>query len=297
VVVAGSGGAGLSSAIDWIKQKPRWVLLAVAVLLDAFVGLMDFFTGEEFSFSIFYLIPVALASTWVGWLEGILVSVLCAATWLVAEHTSGRVYSHPLFLYWDTLVRLGFFLAVTLSLARMRSSWHALEEISRKDPLTGTLNSRAFNETAQREMERTSGNWHPYTLAYLDIDDFKAVNDSLGHAAGDELLVTVAETLADNIRNSDVLARVGGDEFVILFPETGAARARRAMHRLKDNVVQKMKEKRWPVTLSVGLVTFLTPADSVDKMLQQADGLMYEAKRSGRNQILCAAYADGRLSR
>ncbi|MEW6113469.1 MAG: GGDEF domain-containing protein, partial [Thermodesulfobacteriota bacterium] len=161
---------------------------------------------------------------------------------------------------------------------------------------TGTLNSRAFHETAQREIERTSRYWHPYTLAYLDIDDFKAVNDSHGHAAGDELLVTVAETLADNIRNSDALARVGGDEFVILFPEMGAARARRAMHRLKDNVGQKMKEKRWPVTLSVGLVTFLTPADSVDTMLQQADGLMYEAKRSGKNKVLCAAYADGKLS-
>ncbi|MEW6531417.1 MAG: GGDEF domain-containing protein [Thermodesulfobacteriota bacterium] len=257
---------------------------------------MDFLTGEELSFSIFYLIPVVLVSTCVGWLEGILVSLLCASTWLVAEHASGRVYSHPLFLYWNTLVRLGFFLVVTLSLARMRSSWEALEKISRKDPLTGTLNSRAFHETAQREIEGTSRHWHPYTLAYLDIDDFKAVNDSLGHAAGDELLVTVAGTLADNIRNSDVLARVGGDEFVILFPETGVARARRAMHRLKDNVAQKMKGKRWPVTLSVGLVTFLTPADSVDTMLQQADGLMYEAKRSGKNKVLCAAYADGKLS-
>ncbi|MFZ5866078.1 MAG: GGDEF domain-containing protein [Thermodesulfobacteriota bacterium] len=271
-------------------------MIAVAVLLDAFVGLMDFLTGEEFSFSIFYLIPVVLVSTCVGWLEGILVSLLCAATWLMAEHASGRVYSHPLFLYWNTLVRLGFFLVVTLSLARMRSSWAALEDISRRDPLTGTLNSRAFKETARKEIERTSRHWHPYTLAYMDIDDFKAVNDSHGHAAGDELLVTVAETLADSIRNSDVLARVGGDEFVILFPETGVARARRAMHRVKDNVNQRMQEKRWPVTLSVGLVTFLTPAGSVDTMLKQADGLMYEAKRSGKNKVLCAAYADGKLS-
>jgi diguanylate cyclase (GGDEF)-like protein len=103
----------------------------------------------------------------------------------------------------------------------LRSAMEREKEAARTDSLTGAMNSRAFGELATAELHRARRYERPFTIAYVDIDDFKAVNDRFGHSSGDTLLRLVAETMKHNSRAVDVIARVGGDEFVILFPETG----------------------------------------------------------------------------
>jgi diguanylate cyclase (GGDEF)-like protein len=119
----------------------------------------------------------------------------------------------------------------------------------------------------------------------MDVDDFKLVNDRLGHSTGDRLLRTVAETLKEHSREVDVVARLGGDEFAVLMPETGERAARVAVARLRRRLLESSRAEGWPVTFSFGVVTWAAPPPSVDEMLRAADELMYAAKREGKDGV------------
>jgi diguanylate cyclase (GGDEF)-like protein len=120
-------------------------------------------------------------------------------------------------------------------------------------------------------------------LAYIDLDNFKTVNDTYGHLIGDSLLRLVADTIRNNIRTTDVLARLGGDEFVVLLPETDFEQSEIVINKVQTQLLDEMKKNNWPVTFSIGAVTFLTPPESVDEMIKKADNLMYSAKKNGKN--------------
>ncbi len=282
----------LSPMATWIEERPWAFLIPVAVLLDVLIGLLDWLTGFEISFSVFYLIPIALVSRCTWKIGAILISVLCAATWLVADLVTLHDYSHPMIPYWNASVRLGFYLIVSLSLVRIRCSVDTLKEMSHTDPLTGVLNPRGFRERAQREIDRAERYGRPFTVAYMDLDNFKAVNDSLGHSAGDELLVGMAEFVTHNIRKTDVPARLGGDEFAVLLSETGSEEAKEVMDRIVEGFSRAMQVQGSPVTLSAGLITFLSPPPSVDEMIQRADDMMYLAKTGGKNALRSGFYPE-----
>ncbi len=125
----------------------------------------------------------------------------------------------------------------------------------------------------------------PLTIAYIDLDDFKRVNDSLGHKAGDTLLRTVAQALRSRLRATDLLARVGGDEFGILLPDTDVDGARAILEKT-NTALKEAVDGKWPVTQSVGVVTFLDTPHSFDDMIHLADQLMYDGKHAGRARIV-----------
>jgi diguanylate cyclase (GGDEF)-like protein len=170
-------------------------------------------------------------------------------------------------------------------ITEIRSAMEREKELARTDPLTGAMNSRAFGELATAELHRARRYERPFTLAYVDIDDFKAVNDRFGHSTGDTLLRLVAETMKHNSRAVDVVARVGGDEFVVLLPETGPGPAQVVSRKLQERLLGVVQQNGWPATFSIGAITFISPPATVDEMLRLADRLMYSAKKSGKNQI------------
>jgi diguanylate cyclase (GGDEF)-like protein len=149
-------------------------------------------------------------------------------------------------------------------------------------------NRRAFFEIANAERGRACRYGRPLTLAYLDVDNFKGINDRLGHASGDHLLVEVSRVLRDNVRASDAVARLGGDEFALLFPETDAAGAEAALRNLQKRLADAMQAADWPVTFSMGAAVFACP-ESVDEMIRAADELMYGVKKAGKNNIAVGA--------
>jgi diguanylate cyclase (GGDEF)-like protein len=126
---------------------------------------------------------------------------------------------------------------------------------------------------------------HPLTVVYMDLDNFKAVNDHFGHEVGDKLLRMITKIINRNIRSTDAVARLGGDEFALLLPETNGASAGRVIEKLHAQLLAAMKKNGWPVTFSIGVVTFLSQPESVDTMIKLVDDLMYAAKESGKNQI------------
>ncbi len=135
------------------------------------------------------------------------------------------------------------------------------------------------------EINRARRYDRPFTVVCIDLDNFKTVNDCFGHSTGDMILRSVARTLQENIRVTDTLARLGGDEFAILLPETGRSVAETILRKVRKINLDIMRRHGWPVTLSIGVVTFARPPSTVDETLRKADQLMYAAKNSGKNSI------------
>jgi diguanylate cyclase (GGDEF)-like protein len=271
--------------MKFLELRAKTFQLIIAIILVPFLGVIDYLTGPELAFSIFYLAPVSLGVWYVGRGAGIGISIASAVTWLVADLMWSKIYPHPLIPYWNALVRLGFFLIITYILAAMKRSLENERTMARTDPLTMAGNGRYFAELVDLEINRARRYEHPFTVAYIDVDNFKFVNDHFGHGAGDLLLRSVAETIQKNIRGMDVIARIGGDEFAILLPETGVGPAQGVVRRIQESVAAVAEGKGWPVTLSVGVITYLAPPGSYEEVVRMADERMYAAKKNGKNRI------------
>jgi len=214
-----------------------------------------------------------------------MISIASAVIWLITDFTAGHIYVHPAIPYWNMGVRLGTFLILTFLLSALKKGMEHEKELARTDSLTGVANRRYFFELADMEINRARRYKHPFTVVWMDLDNFKTVNDHFGHSTGDALLRSVANTLQKNIRATDIVARLGGDEFAILLPETGPEPAEVITHKIQKVNLDVMEKNEWPVTFSVGVVTFVSPPSTVDEMLKMSDGVMYNAKKEGKNAI------------
>lgn len=257
-----------------------WLL---SLLLLGIVGYLDIITGFEFSVSVFYLLPVTLLSWYAGRRSGVTGAFLAAAVWLLADTLSGATYRSAIAPYWNASVRLGFFLFAGLTSSALLAALRREQGLARTDPLTGAANRRQFLEAAEMELRRAARYGRPFSVAYLDLDRFKEMNDRHGHEAGDRLLCDVALALKAAVRSTDLVARMGGDEFAILMPETGAEVAEAVADKLRKAVALLGVAGEEGITLSMGLATWVVPAVSVDELLSRADALMYEAKQAGGN--------------
>jgi diguanylate cyclase (GGDEF)-like protein len=161
----------------------------------------------------------------------------------------------------------------------------AEKELSRKDSKTGALNERAFNAVLNHEIKRSRRHRNPLTIVYIDLDGFKAVNDSLGHRTGDLVLQVTVWTMQSTLREMDIVARLGGDEFALLLPETSADNARVVFDKVQKAITEALKLYKWQVTFSAGMVTFKTPPATADHMIDVAERAMYSVKHSEKNRI------------
>jgi diguanylate cyclase (GGDEF)-like protein len=167
---------------------------------------------------------------------------------------------------------------------------------ARTDPLTGLANRTAFDEARRQAHARQRRSGEPFALAFIDIDYFKRLNDTLGHPVGDEALKTVAETLSGCVRQTDVVGRLGGDEFAVLMPGVTGDMMHRRFDPIKvdlDNVVARFN---WPISFSIGVVACETPTPRSRDAINLADRLMYDAKSAGRGAVRYGIWRDGRLN-
>ena len=271
----------LAIAASLSRRSQRRVIV-IGLLIIGIVGEIDIIFGPQISFAIFYLIPISIITWRVGRRAGTTSAVLSTTVWMFAEFVSGSTYSSVTVGLWNAGVRLGFFLIVTYTLAALS----VMLELVRTDYLTGLANSRGFHDMADNEIKRSQRGGCCFTVAYVDIDDFKSVNDERGHGAGDELLRLVGSTLRKSTRRSDTVARLGGDEFAILLPETNFDSSASAIENIHDSLTLALKTAYWQVTFSIGAVTFQNRPQSVAAALDQADQLMYEAKHGGKNAVI-----------
>lgn len=158
---------------------------------------------------------------------------------------------------------------------------------ARRDTLTGLYNRHVFLERAAQERVAAQRYGHPPTLLYMDLDHFKAVNDCLGHAAGDDALRQVAMVLDEMVRDADLLARLGGDEFVLLLPSTDLAQAQNLAERICQAVAQLgiQAPGRPPLGVSIGIAEFHN-GETLEQWLERADAALYRAKEGGRSRAV-----------
>jgi diguanylate cyclase (GGDEF)-like protein len=253
--------------------------------------LLDLLTGAELSFSIFYLIPVSFAAAFLSRRAGWALAVLSAGVWGLLEATTGRGLSAAWILYWNTTVRLGFFVLVTELIVRLLGAHERERALSRTDSLTGIANARVFREDVARAIDQSRRAGRPFTVTYIDLDRFKQVNDSLGHSEGDRVLRAVAELIVSGVRTTDVVARLGGDEFGILMPETESEQAQVTLERIAVRLERDI-HRRWAVGATFGAVTFTEPPEDVDCAMRQSDALMYRGKDEGRGRILRSTWPE-----
>lgn len=226
---------------DYLNTLPKSFVIALGLILLVTVGSIDYLTGPNFSLSILYLIPVLFVSWYAGKLSGIVISFAGAFFWFVAGLLGKKYYEHPVELYWNDVMELVFFLVVTILITALKNSLQREKFMAKIDYLTEVPNRRFFYEFAEKELSRSLRYHHPLTVIYLDIDNFKTANDTIGHCAGNKLLRLVASTFSENIRINDIVARLGGDEFALLLPESSPEAAENVVNKAMNSLKKVMK--------------------------------------------------------
>jgi diguanylate cyclase (GGDEF)-like protein len=269
-------------------------MLPVAGLLAVGgVAYLDFATGPDLAPLLFYLVPIAFVAWYAGRGPGAVAACAGGLAWLLSDALTHGEYPHWSLPYWNGALRLGALLAVAELTARLRAASARVREMERVDARTGVANLRAFYDRAAAEISRARRYPHAFSVACVDLDDFKVVNARLGHEAGDAVLRSVARVLTGVLRASDVIARIGGDQFVVLLPEAGAAPARLTVEKLRAALSDVVPAHGWRLTAGIGVVTFLVPPESVDALLAAGDRLMYQAKQKGKDAVAQETHNDG----
>ncbi len=278
----------MASSVRGIRIGPV-AATALGVALVAAVGWVDFITGRDVAVTVFYLPGVFVAAWFGGTVSGLVVAGLATTVWLLADRFGGSIDFGPLVPEWNALGLLVLLVVGVAGVAKLKGALRRERALSREDPTTGVANARAFVEAAGREIERSRRSGRPFSLVFADCDDFKVVNDTHGHMAGDAVLRAVAQRIRAAVREVDILARLGGDEFVVLMPETGEEGARAAVERIRA-ALRGPDAGRVPVTLSIGLATFSGDWPSLEEALRDADRLMYAAKSAGKDTVRTEAF-------
>ncbi|WP_024326097.1 diguanylate cyclase [Thioalkalivibrio sp. AKL19] len=221
----------------------------------------------------------------------LVVATLIAVSGIAGELQQGE-FSREAAVY---LLRIHLFLAVLLGLASVATSMRdtvkdalvrseALEQAARTDPLTGLANRRAAEAVLEQHAASVRHDGVPVSVISLDIDHFKSVNDTHGHATGDAVIAGVAAILRASVRKPDLVARWGGEEFLIVAPQVGREGGLELAERCRQ-AIARAPIAEVPVTASFGVTTF-EPQDTLDDVLVRADGMMYRAKEAGRDRVL-----------
>lgn len=262
-----------------------FLMIVLSLIFIAILEFIDYVTGPYLSFQVFYLIPISV----VAWFGGSRLSIIplaaSALAWFYDDVVGSHSYTHPLIPYWNIFAKIIFFVSFIYVITRLKQVLDREKLFARIDNLTETANKRYFYETASKEINRTNRYKRPITLAYMDLDNFKNINDLFGHIAGDDVLRMTADTLKKNVRASDTVARVGGDEFAILFPETDYETAKVVIQRIQDEFSNKVIKDMHSTTLSIGVATCQDHPCTLESLVMSADNLMYSAKRQGKNEV------------
>lgn len=262
------------------------IVFILSSIFAVLIGYIHILSGKELALSLFFLIPIVAVTWYSGTYPGIAMAVMSILVWLFADLTMISTYSANWLPFINELLRLTVFLFIVFILHRMKKMISIHKNLSILDSLTNLLNRRGFNIEGFKEIERSRRTRNPFSIVYMDIDNFKSINDTLGHHTGDALLVCVSRILKSKLRNMDIVARLGGDEFLLMLPRTSGKFAEQAVTKLKKFLDEAMERNNWAVSFSFGIASFSRGVPvSVIIAISAADTLMYKAKNSGKNKI------------
>ena len=264
------------------------IVFFISILVTMVIGYYDYRTGTQVSMMLLYAVPILVSSWYCGKLEGIIAAVFAASCWLIVNLVSQPIGESTTIISWNAFTRLSIFVLIAYAFSLQAQLRRTLEREKLRadtDRLTGLLNKEAFRERVEEEILRARRYNHPLSLAFIDLDNFKQVNDIQGHASGDKLLQQISEIITHTIRGINIAGRVGGDEFAICLPETGDEQVCKAVDKLVKALDTITSQSGWQITASIGVVTCIEFyfTETYDELLGKADKLMYAAKEKGKN--------------
>jgi diguanylate cyclase (GGDEF)-like protein len=249
-----------------------------------------------------YLLPVIASALIFGKLMTFLEITAIAACFVLLGWNSTRLPSHPLTWFGSVLAQLGPVILVayitTMLSADIRHALDKIKQVSDTDELTGLYNMRAFGAILQRSLRQAARYSQSLSLAIIDSDNLKAINDSYGHDAGNKLLVQVVNRIRDAVRASDTVARYGGDEFLVLLPQTGPSGALEVAERIRRAIEDARIDIGGHVartTVSIGVVTYPSDGGDLGTIMEKADRALYKAKQAGKNRVVAHSDAQAVL--
>lgn len=264
-----------------LRQTLTTQAAIVASLAVATVLHMQY--GRELDYHLLFLLPVVISGWRFGPLTGFFIAVLSSSTWFAADLTLRQIPAT--YDVANLMTRMGVFMLIALLIGRQKNLTTLHLSMALTDPLTGISNRRAFMEQGRRELARCRRYGQALSIVYLDVDNFKELNDNFGHKTGDRLLKLVAKGMTHYLRESDFPARLGGDEFAVLLVGADSRQAMMVMAKIKERLMARIERYQWPVSLSIGVITLADPKITFEEALDQADQAMYDAKQSGKNTL------------
>ncbi|MGA1867871.1 MAG: GGDEF domain-containing protein [bacterium] len=271
--------------LQFFSNFPKTIVITISIIIALLVAAVGYRMGHDLSLSLFCLFPIILITWNLGKSAGIFSSFMYVSIWLTTDLITLHKFQSIAIPFINEILRLLMFLIISNIIIELK---HALEgqiELARTDPLTGILNRRAFFEFTLMEINKSYRFKCSISMIYIDIDNFKVVNDLYGHKIGDKILRKVSQSIRSNIRVIDIVARLGGDEFGILMAQTEERAAYAVASKLRERLLKIAKQNKWPVTFSFGVVTYKRTPESVDEIINKADSLMYCAKKNGKDMI------------
>ena len=288
LAVIGSAMATGALFLARAERMPRWLLRANPLISATMVSLFIVATGggTAGAYAMYMFWVVGPASYFFSFGVAVLSVLVSCVGYAIAMWTSDTRMPDT-FLYMAVTTLLVAAALMTVLRRQMEGLIAHLAELSRTDDLTGLANRRAFDQRLGEELERAMrAGGRSIALVILDIDDFKRVNDQFGHQAGDRCLLTVAAILEAESRSGDLAARVGGEEFFVLLPETDAVEAVRLAGRIRRRVSEAFGSDSIALTVSAGIAEFPRDADAAEPLVGSADVALYEAKRRGKDRAV-----------
>ena len=251
---------------------------------ELIIFVLDLLTGSEIRLHVLYIFPLAVVAQYSG--QPKIVFIVFALTSILQVVTFAMQNASIATFITDVSVSISASLLIIYLATKGRQAYLTAEDQATHDSLTSLPNRRAFINSVDAEIARQKRYGGNFSIAAIDLDGFKQLNDTQGHAAGDEALRICADAMRECTRRTDSIARIGGDEFAVLMPNLVDDIGFASFDHLCNTIAAKMSDAGFAVTASIGCKSFNIPPDSTSCALQQVDEVMYQAKHSGKNQVV-----------
>jgi len=284
--------------LNFKTTESRWKIAIETWVMIAFITWVLLYTGRNESplLNLFLLVIITSGLT-LGKVTTLLEFTLITCIYLYLGYPGFEAKSFAVADFTQLMIKFAPFLLISYLITMLSADLHfarqMFQHLSETDELTGLFNKRAYAKLSQREMAKSQRYGHPFAILMADADTLKPVNDEHGHDTGDKLIRTIAETIRLNLRETDILARYGGDEFAVFLPETTPEQAREIAERIREatSAIRFMVQKKQvPITISIGMACYPQDSSSTDDILDRADRALYVSKQEGRDRV--TAFAD-----
>ena len=279
--------------LNFYERETRWKLAIEIWGMIIFITWILWHTGKIDSPLLnLYLLVVITSGLTMGKVTTLLILLLITCVYIYMGYPIFQSSTFSLQSFGRMMTIFSPYLLIayltTMLSADLQYARKMFKHLSETDEMTGLNNIRSFNNSLSYEIKKSIRYSQSFSLLMIDADLLKKTNDQYGHAAGDRLIITMAATIQNCLRESDVLARYGGDEFIALLPQTNERKAIEAAERIRSaiqNTSFDMDGNQIKSTASIGIATFPTHADNINELLRLADLSLYESKQKGRNQV------------